>query len=101
MGEKITKRIHDFFSGHLTSATSWLMGIDLILLLMFALCTLFPILFKAGLLIVDLILAGTLAIFYACFVSQMEDDDPARKKCKTRLMLGIVLVVAFALSAFG
>ena len=70
MGEKITKRIHDFFSGHLTSATSWLMGIDLILLLMFALCTLFPILFKAGLLIVDLILAGTLAIFYACFVSQ-------------------------------
>lgn len=99
MGEKITKRIHDFFSGHLTSATSWLMGVDLILLLMFALCTLFPILFKAGLLIVDLILAGTLAIFYACFVSQMEDDDPARKKCKTRLMLGIVLVVAFAVSS--
>ena len=99
MGEKITKRIHDFFSGHLTSATSWLMGVDLILLLMFALCTLFPILFKAGLLIIDLLLAGTLAIFYACFVSQMEDDDPARKKCKTRLMLGIVLVVAFAVSS--
>ena len=95
MGEKITKRIHDFFSGHLTSATSWLMGIDLILLLMFALCTLFPILFKAGLLIVDLILAGTLAIFYACFVSKMREALAAPS------VRSNTIFTAVPLSAFG
>ena len=86
MKEKITKRIHDFFSGHLTSATSWLMSIDLILLLMLVLCALFPVLFKPALLVVDLILVGMMATFYACFVSQMEEDDPARKKSRTRFL---------------
>ena len=99
MKEKITKRIHDFFSGHLTSATSWLMSIDLILLLMLVLCALFPVLFKPALLVVDLILVGMMATFYACFVSQMEEDDPARKKSRTRFMLGTVLAVAFAVSS--
>ena len=80
MKEKITKRIHDFFSGHLTSATSWLMSIDLILLLMLVLCALFPVLFKPALLVVDLILVGMMATFYACFVSQWRKTTrPVRK----------------------
>jgi len=98
MIEKISNVIHKFFLDHLKEATTWLSMVDAVLLLMVALCSLFPGLFKAALLVVDLMLVGAILVFYSSFVSQMEKDDPTRSGCKLRLMVGIMLAIVFAVS---
>lgn len=98
MVEKMSQKIQGFFSEHAKSATTWLSIIDAILLVMVALCSVFPGVFRAALLIIDLVLAGVMLLFYSCFLSLMEEDNPARGKCRLRLMMGITLAIVFAVS---
>lgn len=99
MFEKMSATIHDFFYKNIKSAAVWLSTIDAVLLFLLVVCSVFPGLFKASLLIIDMILVGVIMVFYSCFVSLMETEDPDRKKCRLRLMLGVILAIVFAVTS--
>jgi len=64
----------------------------------YLLFTIFPVLFRAQLLIIPVLFTAALVLLYSGFVSGMEESDEERKRCRVWMKTGMILVCVFIIS---